>query len=263
MEFSYFISTIPLWLVLLIMLILSGMASGMPWLIRKKFPLAHLKENHEIGGFKFSAIGVIYAVLLAFATIQVWEQFELADQAAENESVTITGLWELTSGYHEPLHTELRNQLKAYATDVVEKEWPALGEPREVPQDARRALHSMFLLTCHVMPDQVIDQAVHEKMVDLLVNLNEQRGLRLMYAEYHLKGFMWIMLIIGALITIGFTFFFGSRNIRAQAAMTWVLTFLILQVLFIITLMNYPYSGDFSISSHAMQHALWFMERYQ
>jgi small-conductance mechanosensitive channel len=41
-------------------------------LIRKRFSHELLKENHEVGGFIYNAVGIIYAVLIAFVVFAIW-----------------------------------------------------------------------------------------------------------------------------------------------------------------------------------------------
>jgi len=46
----------------------------------------YLRGNNEIAGFKFATFGVIFAVLLAFAIILIWERFNQADTDVANEA---------------------------------------------------------------------------------------------------------------------------------------------------------------------------------
>ena len=57
-----------------------------PLLARRRFGLERLMTNNEIAGFKFATVGVIYAVLLAFAVIIAWERFSDAESAVVQES---------------------------------------------------------------------------------------------------------------------------------------------------------------------------------
>jgi hypothetical protein len=45
-----------------------------------------LKPNNEVAGFKFSVIGVLYAVLLAFVVIAVWQNYSNTEIAVRNEA---------------------------------------------------------------------------------------------------------------------------------------------------------------------------------
>ncbi len=75
-----FLTTLPLWLSGILVIgppTLIAMAG--PVIIRRYVKLSRLRTNNEIAGFKFATVGVIYAVLLAFAIIIVWEKFNDAD----------------------------------------------------------------------------------------------------------------------------------------------------------------------------------------
>jgi hypothetical protein len=51
--------------------------------------LDQLRLNNEVAGFKFATVGALYAVLLAFAVIMVWEKFSEAENTVAQEA----GLW--------------------------------------------------------------------------------------------------------------------------------------------------------------------------
>jgi hypothetical protein len=49
---------------------------GLMLLARRKWGIDRLKLNNEVAGFKFSVIGVLYAALLAFVVVAVWENYK-------------------------------------------------------------------------------------------------------------------------------------------------------------------------------------------
>lgn len=51
-------------------------------LVRRRMRLTQLRPNNEVAGFKFAVVGVIYAVLLAFAVFTVWEQLNARRRGA-------------------------------------------------------------------------------------------------------------------------------------------------------------------------------------
>ena len=73
-----------------------------PALVRRHVDVKRLAANNEIAGFKFATIGVLYAVLLAFAIIVVWGKFsdaevDVVQEAAEN-------LYRLSQGLDDNTH---------------------------------------------------------------------------------------------------------------------------------------------------------------
>jgi hypothetical protein len=56
----------------------------------------------------------------------------------------------------------------------------------------------------------------------------------------------------GAILTIGFTLFFGAENLRAQVMMTGILAFLIFSGLLIITAIDHPFAGTVRVQPEAL-----------
>ena len=60
------------------------------------------------------------------------------------------------------------------------------------------------------------------------------------------------MLVGGAFLTVGFTLFFGTENLRVQAMMTGILTFLIFSGLLVIIAINHPFAGPVRVHPDAL-----------
>ena len=67
---------------------------------------------------------------------------------------------------------------------------------------------------------------------------------------------MWVVLLATGIITIGFSFFFGTPNSSAQALMTAALSATIGFVLFLIWDLNHPFAGLVRVEPVAFQQ-LW------
>ena len=71
-----FLAGLPLWQAMLLVVVLPTIAAVCGQIIvRKSVELEQLTTNNEIAGFKFATVGVIFAVIVAFAVIVVWEKF--------------------------------------------------------------------------------------------------------------------------------------------------------------------------------------------
>src|SRR5271156_5360580 len=93
---SLFLSNCPLWLTSILIVVLPTIVAMYgPALIRRRVTLERLTINNEIAGFKFATVGVIYAVLVAFAIIMVWERFADAESAVAQEAGAATALYRL------------------------------------------------------------------------------------------------------------------------------------------------------------------------
>ena len=68
-----------------------------------------------------------------------------------------------------------------------------------------------------------------------------------MSSEAELPGIMWVLLIGGSCISVGFTFFFGTENVRLHAIIVGLLSALLGFVLFLTFSLEHPYSGNLSV----------------
>jgi hypothetical protein len=90
-----------------------------PLITRRIFPVERLGLNNEIAGFKFATVGVIYAVILGFAVIIVWEKFQSAEVAVAQEAGAVAAIYRLSSGLNAQTAATLRDQVSAYAKGVI------------------------------------------------------------------------------------------------------------------------------------------------
>ena len=67
---------------------------------------------------------------------------------------------------------------------------------------------------------------------------------------------IWIVLFMGALLTVGFTLFFGSENPLAQVSMTGVLSVLVTMGLVVIISIDHPFTGPVYIHPDALGLAI-------
>jgi hypothetical protein len=82
-----------------------------------------------VAGFKFATVGVLYAVLLAFAVIVVWEKFAEAERTVAKEAGAVATLYRLSGGLDEEPGKAFRQDV----TDgraVISEDWPAMEQGR-------------------------------------------------------------------------------------------------------------------------------------
>ena len=144
------VNVVPLWLLVLgVVAVLEIFSVGLMLVSRRKWGIDRLKLNNEVAGFKFSVIGVLYAVLLAFVVIAVWENYNATDTAIRNEAKAVGDLTQLSYALPEQEGSAIRASLSDYVKDVRKTEWGtmALGL-----QARRRPMHLRTLprrfLTC-------------------------------------------------------------------------------------------------------------------
>ena len=80
--------------------------------------------------------------------------------------------------------------------------------------------------------------------------------MRLNLADGILPDMIWLVLFIGAALTVGFTFFFGLENLRVQMLMTGMLSLLIFLALFVALSIDHPFTGAAAVEPTSIERVL-------
>src|SRR5437763_16857418 len=96
---TFFLTTLPLWLSAIIVIVPTTLrAMAGPVIVRRYIKVDQLRTNNEVAGFKFATVGVLYAVLLAFAVVVGWEKVNQAESEVAEEAGAATTGFRLTDG---------------------------------------------------------------------------------------------------------------------------------------------------------------------
>ncbi|GEO97943.1 bestrophin-like domain [Methylobacterium haplocladii] len=226
-----------------------------PIIVRRRVGLEGLRANNEVAGFKFATVGVLYAVLLAFAVIIAWEKFSEAESAAAKEAGAVATLYRLSLGIEGEPGAALRSALTRYAGTVMAEDWPAMERGRG-SLAVTRALDEAYAALLTFRPSDGRGNAVMAEALDQLDNVTQARRLRLVLAPGVVPRVLWFILSSGAILTLVFTLFFGTQNLRAQSLMTGILAFLIFSGLLVITAIDRPFAGAVKVEPHALATVL-------
>jgi Protein of unknown function (DUF4239) len=244
MSIPVYLATHSLWLssfVLLVPTTLLAMAG--PYLVRRVVPLRKLRTNNEVAGFKFATVGVIYAVLLAFAVVIVWERFNQADSDVAKESSAAATVYRLSQNLDKPHGDAVRAATSAYLKAVIEQEWPAMEAGHSSPA-AREAMTVLYAAVLKFHAADNNEAIVLSELLRQVDQMSEARRSRLVAADGTVPNIIWATLFCGAFLTVGFTLFFGTDNIKAQSMMTGVLCILVFSGLLTIIEIDHPFSGS-------------------
>jgi len=231
------------------------LAIGGMLLVRRSVTLSTLESHNQVAGFIYSVVGVVYAVLLAFIAIIVWQQHTSVQSRVEQEANQLGDLYRNAQVFPEVVRMRLQNQIRAYSRIVVEKEWPAMAKG-ETSSDAWVAFNQLWRAYQHVEPRNGYESVWYGKSLDRLEQLGDYRRLRLLSNRAAVPALMWVVLLATGIITIGFSFFFGTQNTYAQALMIGALSATIALVLFLTWALNHPFAGLVRVEPAAF-HQLW------
>lgn len=259
MQLLTFMHDMPIWMVAVAVTVAAEVFSvGLMLLARYVYGVSRLSLNNEVAGFKFAVVGVFYAVLLAFVVIAVWETYTDTDGAVRDEAKAVVDLQLVIHALPLDGGTEISKDLMAYAKDVPAHEWPTMAVGTASPivsMDLRKLSTAILALE----PKTRRDLALYQDALRLLTEIADNRIERLESANGSVPMILWIVLIIGGAITLGYPAFFASSNLAAQILMTASLAALVAMSLVLALAFDFPFTGDPHISSTPFKETLEHM----
>jgi hypothetical protein len=220
--------------------------------VHRFVPGEFFEEHYEQAGFIFAVIGVVYAVLLAFVAIGVWERFDGAESQTYSEANSIVDIYR--DARVLPEKTQIRQAIREYTALVIEDEWPKMIDGSHSVK-ADHAIEKIARSIDLVDPKNLGQQDVHTAMLAALSQTLADRAARISMGATGLNPIVWVVLACGAIIAVGFSFLFPFKRKRMQVIMVGSLAFSIAIVFYLTTAIDYPFHGDITVQAHAFENA--------
>lgn len=232
------------------------------WFVRRKIPEQVHSANNEVAGFIFAVVGVVYAVLLAFLVLVVWEDLQDAQATVEREANGLGNLYRVAAELPPPFDAQLSGALLTYARSIVDDEWQDMtfAGPSPVTEAALDAIWDIHL---QLHRSNVNLPAAQTELFGALQNLTDERRIRLLQARSEIPPLMWVLLWGGAFVTIGFTLFFRAPNSLPHYMMIAMLTIVVTFILFLILELDLPFTGEISVPPTAITQAINALQKLQ
>jgi hypothetical protein len=229
-------------------------------LVRKKFSQETLKENHEVGGFIFNAFGLIYAVLVAFVVFATWTEYDNSKKNTDAEAIEVNDLYQDSKAFPDSLRRQIHLALADYVTDVINDEWPLLNEG-QASEKAKNSYIRIVALYTTMEVSKLTNIPVYGESLKHLNDLGEKRRTRVFDSNNTIPGIIWVVLLFGSVMTVIYTYFFSTRKFAPQFLMTACLTILNTMILYMIYMLDKPFTGSMKIGPQAFEYMLEMIKR--
>jgi hypothetical protein len=240
---------------LLLLCVAMALAVGGLILVQRLVPIALRREHNDVAGFIYAVLGVTYAVLLALMVVAVWEEWERAGDTADEEASALAEIFWIADRLPESDGRQIQEVARSYGRVVVDEEWALMEHEKSSPR-AWDLLDELRASLQDFDPSTSGQQVLYEQSLDRMHDLANARRDRLLEAENGLPAILWVVLIIGGVIVVGFTYLFGLQSTAIHLLMVGALALIIALVLFTVAALNFPFKGDITVDPDAMEHVL-------
>jgi len=231
------------------------------WLVVRFWPSEQRREHNEITGWQLSVLGTTYAVILGFMLFAAWADFKAADENAEVEAVCLVNLFWAASGLPENQRDEIRRLALQYADTILEEEWPAMSRGGMAP-GVTKIVQQMWETAVQKEDLTATEQTSLDKTMSEIGSITEHRRIRQLQNESKLPGILWLVLLVGGLVTIMSASLFGSQRPMLHMIQIVTLTLLLSLALAAVADINRPFRGFVHVSPNGFENAKRIFERY-
>ena len=218
-------------------------------------------DNNAVSAI-FQAILVMYAISLGLIAVASWGNTTAAAAAASEEASHIATVYRTLGGYPQPLQDDLKDSVARYTQSIIEKAWPAQQRGEVTEAGIEIILHLWSCIT-QFEPKTVGQRVIHGQVLDGFNKLVEFRRRRIEATSYAVPGPLWVVVLIGAAVSIFGSYLFKIESLSVHGLLTMLLTTMIALLVFFIATTDHPYSGSNAIEPLAYEIVLRYLKGYK
>lgn len=234
---------------------------GLLWFVRKRLPHEDLRKHHDVAGFVFSIIGILYSVILGFTVINVQTRYNDAEQIIHTEAMALADLYRIAGSFPIEFRDSVRKEMRAYVDFVVHQEWKE-NSSADRHLATQPILEQIWMKYAKVDVPDLKASVCYTHSMSALDKLMDARLSRAFNSWEYLSGMLWTILIIGGFLTICFMYFFSLENFRLQMLMTSILAGYLSFMLFLVYSLDHVYEGPQGIQPVAFQEVTTLFDEW-
>ncbi len=230
-----------------VVLIVSALAVTGMLLVRNRVGLEKLGSFNEVAGNSFQVVGTFYAVLLGLIVVDAMTSMADLRVTIDQEANAVGDTYILARGLPEKERIHLQSLCVRYVDVVLDEEWSAMKEGK-ISRDAIVCVNNLWKDVIEFKPNSDAENDIRSMCLGKLSDLGDNRRARLIASQHGTAPEIWAVLIIGAALTIAFSYFLGLPSLTAQILMTVIIATTITLNVYLVYLFGYPLSGPYAIA---------------
>lgn len=246
---------VPLWLAgPALVVLLGGISLAVLLFVRNRIlPRMRItaEDSHFVGPLVHS-IMVFYGLVLALIAVRVFETYSESSRIVSTEATAIAVLYRDFGGYPEPARSGLQSALREYVEDLIHQAWP-LQRRGGVPVRGVAKMDSVQARLAAFEPTTGGEKILHTEAWQAFNHVIEARRARLDQVTTGLPAVMWMVVVLGAAISLSATAFFRVEDVRLHEILVTLLATFIASVIFVVLAMDRPFRGDLGLSAEPYQ----------
>ena len=196
-------------------------------------------KTNEMVSLSMASFSVFYGILLGLVAVAVYANYAATADNITREASSLAALYSDTSALPEPDRTVLLGDLRTYAKDTIEEDWPT-EIAGQVPTYGTDRIGGYLRDLRNVHPVAKTDEIAYAEAFGQAEKLVELRSNRLADATAGIPTIFWWVLWIGAALSIGIVWMLDMQA-GIHGILTAVLAMFLGIVIFLVGEMDRPF----------------------
>jgi hypothetical protein len=232
-------------------LLIVGSTLAVGWIglfgLRSWVSRLHDEHNHnEVVSYFLAAVVLFYGVMVGLIAVGVWEQFSSTDEKVALEASALAALYRDVSEFPAPDRSRLQTDVREYTRYVIQGSWP-LQRQGIIPTHANDVLWRIQADLMSFQPTMNSENNIQIEALHAYNALVELRRMRLHNVESGLPAAVWVVVALGAAITLAVGCFFDTKSFAVHFWMVSLMSALIGLIIWLLAMMDHPFLGEVSI----------------
>lgn len=219
----------------------------------KKFPFEDLVESGEGIGSYCNVIGVLYAIVLGYVLVNVYESFSLANEKVENEASLVIDLLRDAEGLPGLQSMIYRKATMDYVDSVIDKEWQYMIINKDFHPETFEKFSNLYHLAKGIECDSEEQRIFLTEIVTRLNELSAIRRERVQLSTARLPDMLWAMLVGVGLVSFLMCFIFPIENNKIRIAMLCSTAGVMMFTTLLIYILDRPYNGTLGVKPDSLE----------
>ena len=224
-------------------------------LLVRRYILPKLRIQDADSGFSSAIQGsvmVFYGLAAALIVVNVWQNYSDVAKSVSQEATAIATVYRELGNYPDPIRSQLQQQLRDYVDHIIHQAWP-LQQHGQIPATGGQLINAFEEKLVGFEPASEGQKLLHAETLRAHAQLIQARRLRLDGVQTQLPGVLWVIIIIGALISLSSAFFFRVEDGRLQAIQVALLATFMGMIIIIIFAFDRPFRGELGLRPDSYQ----------
>ena len=201
-------------------------------------------------------LGILFALLVGFIAVEVWNNFDRAKAAVATEASALRAVILLAGTFPEEQKARIYALINRHIDEAVNKEWPAMAQQRATLSTLPAALVEELHDTLNLKAADDSQRAAQPEIVKALHTALDARRQRIVISESTVGGVKWVGILLQGFCTLVAIAMVHSDNRLACAITSTLFATGIAMSVLLIAAYSRPFTGEISVGPELLKQVI-------